>query len=68
MEVIAIIADELINEVKQYTRSATVTDAITIALKDWIDSYNVKELNKKISQRPVVITDAQKIRETNRQI
>jgi hypothetical protein len=68
MEVTAIIADELINEVKLYTRSATATEAITIALKDWINSYNIKELNKKISQRPVVINDAQKIRETNRLI
>jgi hypothetical protein len=40
MKVTAIIADELINDVKVYTQSSTITEAITIALKDWIDMYN----------------------------
>jgi hypothetical protein len=67
MKVTAIIADDLINDVKAYTQSSTVTEAITIALKDWIDVYNIKELNKKIIQKPVFIRNGQKIRETNRQ-
>ncbi|MDR1507563.1 MAG: hypothetical protein LBI67_10730 [Treponema sp.] len=67
MKVTAIIADDLINDVKAYTQSSTVTEAITIALKDWIDVYNIKELNKKIAQKPVFIHNGQKIRETNRQ-
>jgi hypothetical protein len=41
MKVTAIIADDLINGVKAYTQSSTVTEAITIALKDWIDIYNI---------------------------
>jgi hypothetical protein len=67
MKVTAIIADDLISDVKAYTQSSTVTEAITIALKDWIDVYNIKELNKKIAQKPVFIQNGQKIRETNRQ-
>jgi hypothetical protein len=67
MKVTAIIADDLINDVKAYTQSSTVTEAITIALKDWIDIYNIKELNKKIVQKPIFIHSGQKIRETNRQ-
>jgi hypothetical protein len=56
----------LINDVKAYTQSSTVTEAITIALKDWIDIYNIKELNKQIARKPVVIHGGQKIRAINR--
>ena len=66
MKVTAIIADDLINNVKRYTRSSTVTEAITIALKDWVDIYNIKELNKQIQQNPIFINNGQNIRELNR--
>jgi len=66
MKVTAIIADDLVNAVKTYTRSSTVTEAITIALKDWLDIHNIKELNEKISQNPLFIDNGQQIRETNR--
>jgi len=66
MKVTAIIADDLINEVKAYTRSSTITEAITIALKDWLDIYSIKELNKQIAQSPIHIPDGQQIREKNR--
>lgn len=68
MKVTAIIADELISSVKEYTRSSTITEAITIALQDWIDVYNIKELNKKISKNPINISHGQQIRELNRSI
>ena len=66
MKVTAIISDDLINNVKAYTRSSTVTEAITIALKDWLDIYNIKELNNRISRSPINIKNGQKIRDTNR--
>ena len=68
MKVTAIIDDDLINNVKVYTRSSTVTEAITIALKDWLDLYNIRELNKDISKNPILINDGQIIREKNRSI
>ena len=68
MKVTAIIADDLVNNVKAYTRSSTVTEVITIALKDWLDIHNIKELNKQISQTPIYINNGQQIRETNRLI
>ena len=68
MKVTAIIADDLVNNVKAYTRSSTVTEAITIALKDWLDNHNIKELNKQISQNPIYIDNGQQIREINRSI
>jgi hypothetical protein len=66
MKVTAIIADDLIDAVKEYTQSSTITEAITIALEEWIDTYNIKELNKKISQKPIHIKKGQKIRKMNR--
>ncbi|MFP3090190.1 hypothetical protein LQZ21_07665 [Treponema sp. TIM-1] len=67
MKITAIIADDLVNDVKAYTQSSTVTEAITIALQDWIDLYNIKKLNKQIAQKPVFINDGEKLREINRQ-
>jgi len=66
MKVTAIIADDLIGNVKRYTRSSTVTEAITIALKDWVDIYNIKELNKQIKLDPLFIENEHNIRELNR--
>ena len=68
MKVIAIIDDHLVNNVKAYTQSSTITEAITIVLKDWLDNYNIKEMNKKIEQSPIFIENGQQIRETNRSI
>jgi len=68
MKVTAIIADDLVNNVKTYTRSSTVTEAITIALKDWVDIFNIRELNKKIIQNPISIDNGHQIREINRSI
>ena len=68
MKVTAIIADDLVNNVKAYTRSSTVTEAITIALKDWVDIHNIKELNKMIRQNPINMENGQNIREINRAI
>jgi hypothetical protein len=67
MKVTAIIADDLVNNVKAYTQSSTLTEAITIALQDWVDMYNIKKLNKQITQKPVFIHNGEKIREINRQ-
>ena len=68
MKVTAIIEDTLVNTVKEFTNSSTVTEAITIALKDWIDIYNIKELNKEISKNPIIIENGSEIRKVNRKI
>jgi hypothetical protein len=68
MKVTAIIEDTLVNNVKEFTHSSTVTEAITIALKDWIDIYCIKELNRQISQKPIHINTGEKIRQINRKL
>ena len=66
MKVTAMIPDELINAVKERTQSPTITEAISIALKDWVDLHDIKELNKKVARNPLRLDDGQLIRETNR--
>jgi hypothetical protein len=66
MKVTAILADELVSNVRLYTRSSTITEGITIALKEWVDLYTIKELNRQISQNPIFIGNGQNIREINR--
>ena len=68
MKVTAILADELVNNVKVYTRSSTITEGITIALKEWVDLHTIKELNKQIKQNPIIIENGQNIREVNRSL
>ena len=66
MKVTAIIADDLVNAVKEFTKSPTVTEAITIALRDWINLYNIKALNEQINQNPIIINNGKAIRDVNR--
>jgi hypothetical protein len=68
MKVTAIIEDTLVNNVKEFTHSSTVTEAITIALRDWVDIHHIKELNKKISKTPIIIENGTYIRQVNRKI
>jgi len=68
MKVTAILADDLVNNVRVLTRSSTTTEAITIALKDWVDIHNIKELNKHIKQNPIFIDNGKKVREKNRSL
>jgi hypothetical protein len=59
MKVTAIIDDDLVNNVRLYTQSSTITETITIALKDWLDNYHIRELNNKILQNPIFIENGQ---------
>jgi hypothetical protein len=67
MKVTAIIADDLIQEVRSLSKSATITEAITIALKDWIRLRRIKELNLEVAEKPLSFSvDTASIRELNR--
>lgn len=57
MKVTAIIPDELIEEVKKYTKGKNITESLTIALKAWLSSEKVKELNRKIEESPLEFSE-----------
>jgi len=66
MKVTLILADDLVNSVVLYTRSSTIEEAIAVALKEWVNVYSIKELNKQIKIKPMFIENCKKIRKINR--
>jgi hypothetical protein len=48
MKVTALIPDELVEEVKHLTQGKNITDSLTIALNEWVESQKTKkqELSK----------------------
>lgn len=70
MKVTAIISDELISEVKKYAKGKNLTESLTAALKEWLASKRIKELNSMVRESPLEFKDsfsAEKAREINRQ-
>lgn len=71
MKVTALIPDEIVDEVKNYSGGKNITDAITIALKEWLKIQKIKNLNAKIKKNPLdFINDysAEKVRNLSRKI
>jgi hypothetical protein len=69
MKVTANISDEILDEVKRLSKKATIDEAVSAALMEWIDLYHVKELNEQILHSPLAFQDsfsASAIRESNR--
>ena len=57
MKVTALIPDELIKEIKRYTKGKNITDSLVIALRSWLSSEKMKELNRKIEENPLEFSD-----------
>ena len=53
MKVTALIADELIREVTDYSRGKNTTEAIVIALSEWLALKKLEKLNEEVSVRPL---------------
>ena len=71
MKVTALIPDDIVDEVKNYSGGKNITDAITIALKDWLKIQKIKNLNIKIEKNPLNFTknySAEKVRNLNRKV
>ncbi len=53
MKVTALLPDQLIQDVKNISQGKTITNALIIALNEWISIKKIQVLNKKISQKPL---------------
>jgi hypothetical protein len=53
MKVTAIISDELIEEVKKISKGKNITEAITIALREWTALKKIEELNQIVREEPL---------------
>ena len=68
MKVTAILPDELIHSVKNYSHGKNITESLKIALNEWVSQQKVKSLVEKVKSNPLKLNTKsyQKIRETNR--
>ena len=69
MKVTAIIPDHIVKEIRAYSGAKTITKALHIALKEWIELKRVKELNSEVQKTPLQFHDhfsASTVRDLNR--
>ncbi|HMV44173.1 MAG TPA: DUF2191 domain-containing protein [Leptospiraceae bacterium] len=69
MKVTAILPDQLINDVKEFSGGKNITESIEKALSEWIKLAKLKRLNKTIQEKPLSFRDgfsAEKVRKLNR--
>ncbi len=53
MKVTALIPDNLIEEVKEYTKGKNITESLIKALSEWIKMQKIKKLNNAVSKTPL---------------
>ena len=53
MKVTAIIPDDIINDVQDFTEGRNITDSLIKALEDWLYTKRLEKLHKELSKKPV---------------
>jgi hypothetical protein len=53
MKITAIIPDDLIADVKEYTGGKNITDSLIKALTDWLYAKRIEKINRKLEQEPL---------------
>jgi hypothetical protein len=53
MKVTAILPDDLVDQIKRYSKGKNITESLIIALRDWIALQKIKELNQRIKKEPL---------------
>jgi hypothetical protein len=69
MKVTAMIPDQLVNEIRQYSGAKNITESLIIALNEWLALKKIKELNRSIKKHPLHFSEdysSLKVRELNR--
>ena len=64
MRVSITVSKELLDKVMEYTHSSAPTEAVNIALKDWLVFHRMRELSKKLANNSMYINKRQLIKET----
>ena len=68
MKITAIIDDQLVREAVKYSKAKTITEAVKIALREYIDKKKLTVLHEEIKNKPLRFAySAQEIRNLNRQ-
>lgn len=69
MKVTALIPDELVKEVRQFSSGKNLSESLIIALKEWSSIQKLKALKKKIKKKPIQFSEnfsADSVRSLNR--
>jgi hypothetical protein len=53
MKVTAIIPDALVTDVQRLARRKNLTESIVFALREWADLQRIRELNRRVEDRPL---------------
>lgn len=57
MKVTALIPDEIINDVQEYTKGKNITESLIKALSDWLYIKRIQKLNKDVRKEPLAFVD-----------
>ena len=57
MKVTAIIPDDIINDVQEYTAGKNITDSLIKALSDWLYTKRIQKLNREVRKKPLRFAD-----------
>jgi hypothetical protein len=69
MKVTAIIDDKMIEEAMKYSNASTITDALKVALKEFIRMRKLKDLGQMVKSNPMRFShSAEEIRNINREM
>ncbi len=69
MKVTAIINDKTIEEAMKYSHATTITDALKLALKEYINLQKLKELSQTIKSNPMMFNySSEDLRNINREL
>jgi hypothetical protein len=71
MKVTAILPDDLIHDVQEYTGGKNLTDSLIKALTDWLYAKRIEKLNRELKNDPLQFQDgfsAEYIRKLDKRI
>lgn len=57
MKVTAIIPDEIIKDVQEYTEGKNITESLVKALSDWLYIKRIQKLNSEVKNEPLQFAD-----------
>ncbi len=57
MKVTAIIPDDIISDVQEYTEGKNITDSLIKALSDWLYIKRIQKLNSEVRKKPLKFAD-----------
>ena len=57
MKVTALIPDDIINDVQEYTEGKNITDSLIKSLSDWLYIKRIQKLNREVRKNPLMFED-----------